>query len=119
VVIGTLIGLVKFKGSGFKPEKSVVAASTGQGGKYFWDPIRTGNHSAFSKGGSIQFFNEFSGVTIKSNCADSYCGSGNKLNTVPIIFTEQSRVSVAQKVAGFLSAKNISTNKNSANIKEC
>jgi hypothetical protein len=45
-----------------------------------------------------------------------YCGSGNKLNTVLIIFTEQLRVTIAQKVAGF-KRKYISTNKYGANIK--
>jgi hypothetical protein len=55
----TLIGLIKFKGSGFKPEKkSIAVASTGQE-KYNWNPIQTGNHTAFSKGGLIQFSMNF------------------------------------------------------------
>jgi hypothetical protein len=83
-------------------KESAGAVSTGQ--KYNWNPIRTGNHTAFSKGGSTQFFNEFYGFKIKSDCPDFYCGSGNKLNTVPTIFTGWIRVSVAQRLP-VLSAK--------------
>jgi hypothetical protein len=65
----TLIRLIKFKGRGFKPEKSVAAASTGQG-ELNLNPIRTGSRTTFSKGGSIQFFNELCGFTIKSEYPD-------------------------------------------------
>jgi hypothetical protein len=101
----TLIRLIEFKAAVSNRKKSVVAASTGQEEKYNWDPIRTGNHSAFSKGGSIQFFNEFCSLEIKSKCPDFFCGSGNKLNAVPIIFAGQLQNFITQEIAGFLSAK--------------
>jgi hypothetical protein len=68
------------------------------------------------KGGSEQFSDEFYGFTIESNCPDFYCGSGNKLNTVLLIFSEKLRIFIAQEVAGF-KRQNISMNDYSENIK--
>jgi hypothetical protein len=56
--------LIEFKGSGFKPDKISDAASTGQE-KLNWIPVRTGNHTTFSKGGSMQFPMNF--AVLQSN----------------------------------------------------
>jgi hypothetical protein len=85
-------------------KKSVAAASTGQE-KYNLDSIRTELTWRFQKRINAVFSMTFAVSKSNQIVRIFYYGSGDKLNTVPIIFTGQLRVLIAQEGCRFQAQK--------------